>query len=470
LSTIDPPQITVTGGTSGSLKLGVKYLVAASAIDTETPARNSVLSVPFAITLPLASPPGPDNGSLTVSVSWPAGSNGGEIYLAEADSEDGYYFQAALSAAQSSFTIDAFDQATPGAPDATFDHLAVAWKKVIHGGVWAQQVQAVTPNTITIGGAGMTANQWAGYTVSLLGKLDSTQPLIILHMPVLSNTASTGSSPGPAEFTLTIGPNALGDQLPDLTTLLVEGDLLVMRFKATFGASSFTDPNIANPYYPNGAAAGSPPMPIVEAGHIAMVLTGPDAGDAQTIASVAIDGAGNYTIIELEGAWKITPNAGDLVIIVEAAWGPEWPTQAATIPSRGTAPVVVGAPVVTNLANQTWVFIARAQTADDLNGDDAFAPVREIFIFGSQGTRTITASQTMQFTDRIILIDASAGPVVFTMLPFDQIPNQSFYVAIIDDSGNGAQVETSSGDFFNGGVASIALAAYGDWVVITVAG
>lgn len=464
LSGIGPPQITVVAGTSGSLPGGVKFLIAASAIDTSTPPQNSQLSVPIAITLPA----GPSNGSLTVTVNWPSGSNGGEIYMAEADSADGYFFQAALTAGETTFTIDQFDQSSPGAPDATFDHLAVAWKKVIHGGVWAQQVQAVTADTITIAGDGMAANLWAGYTVSLLGKLDSTQPLIILNMPVASSSPSSGT---PAEFVLTIGTNTLGDQLPDLTTLLEIGDLLVMRFKATFTDTSFSDVNIANPYFPLGAAKGSPPAPILEAGHIAMMLTGPDAGDAQTIASVGIDINGNYTEIILAGSWRITPDAGDIVTIVEAAWGAEIPTQFSPVPNRGAVSGVVASALVTNLAQQTWMFIVRAQTANDLNGDDAFAPVRENFIFGSQGTRTIGTSQTMLFTDRIILIDASAGPVVYTMLPFDQIPNQSVYFLKIDGSANPATIVVSGvGDVINGSITSVTLAAQGDWTIGTVTG
>src|SRR5262249_48326179 len=153
--------------------------------------------------------------------------------------------------------------------------------KVEHSGVWAQQVQAVTADTITIAGDAMTPDMWAGRTLSLLGKLDSTQELILLNMPVVASSAS--SSPG-SLFTLTIGPNANGDQLPDLTTLLVVGDLVVMRFDPTFGPQSFSDPLIANPYYPSGATA-------IESGHLAVVLTGPDAGDVQTIASVAVDGS-----------------------------------------------------------------------------------------------------------------------------------------------------------------------------------
>lgn len=431
LSPIAPPQITCVAGTSGRLPPGT-YVVAASALDLSSPVRNSALSVPVPVTIPVTSPPA-NNGSIEVTVAWPPDSNGGEIYVAGGSTAAGYHYQGALTSAETAFTLTDFDQASPGAPDATFDHLAVAWKKVIHGGVWAEQVQAVTPNSITIGGEDMTLNQWAGYVLSLLGKLDSTQELIILNMPVESSTASTGASPGPAEFTLTIGPNANGDQLPDLTTLLVPGDLVVMRFKATFGSQSFQDPNIANPYYPAGATG-------IEAGHLALMLAGPDAGDVQTIGSVSTDGDGNKTIVELAGPWAKQPNDGDIVIVVEPAWGPGALTQPIPSPNRTAASGELAAPVVTNLAAQTWLFIVYAQNTADDNGADAYAPMREIYIFGSQGTRTIATSQTMLPTDRIIDVDASAGPVVYTLLPFSQIPNQGFYIQKIDASSNSVTI------------------------------
>jgi hypothetical protein len=552
LATISPPQITCAVGTSGSLPAG-RYVVAASALDTSSPARLTRLSTQIAVTIPEQSPTA-DVGSIDITVSWPPDSNGGEIYMAENDAKEGYYFQTALTSADTATTLTYFDQSTAGAPDSTDDHLAVAWTKLIHGGVWDAQVQALTATTITLAGDAMTTNQWAGRVLSLLGKLDSTQELIVLNMPVLSSTASGAASPGastsasitgtftgnpangqtaiiagktytfettltdvdgnvqigadehhsilnlraavglgsgagtsyaasttansnayaptfpqplsgitcyallagtggnaltasgtapitwsnggtfeggsaPGKFTVTIGPNSNGDQLADLRTLLVVGDLVLMRYNATFGPSSFGDLGIANSYYPQGATA-------VESGHVALVMTGPDAGDAQQIASVSQDADGNYTIIELAGTWKTQPNDGDIVIIVEAGWGPEQHTHSFSVLSRGAANGVVASPQVTNLAGKTWAVIVRTQTAGSDNGDDMFAAIREIYSFGSQGTRTITASQTMLLTDRIIDVDASAGPVVYTLLPFSQIPNRRMIFQKIDESNN----------------------------------
>lgn len=475
LSAIHSPQISALPGTSGNLPAGT-YIVAAAALDTGDPVRNSALSVPVIVTIPESSPPA-NNGSIDVAVSWPAGSNGGEIYLASAAkfgvmagaAENGYFFQAALDSSTTSFRITDFDQATPGAPDSTFDHLALVWKKVIHGGCWAEQIQAVTANTITIAQHAsddpMTPDQWAGRVLTLIGKLDSTQEVIILNMPVLSSTATFGGSPGPPEFTLTIGPNSAGDQLPDLTTLLVVGDLVVMRFQPAFTDTSFSDPEIANPYYPGGDTA-------IESGHLAVVLTGPDAGDVQTIASVSTDGFGDKTIINLAAPWKLRPNDGDIVVVVEAAWSPEVHTQALSSPARDVITGELAKLLLQNLAGQHWLFLARTQDAENVNGDDAFAPVREVYFYGAQGTRTIQASDTMLPTDRTIDVDASGGDVVYTLLPFSQIPNQGINVQKIDASAHTVTVLCAGSppvDFING-QPSIVLSNQWDFIVIFVRG
>lgn len=430
------PQITCTVGTSGNLPPG-RYIVAAGALDSSGDA--SPLSVPQPVTIPA----GPSNGSIAVAINFPPDATVGALFMAENDPENGYCRNQTVTGAA---TITDFKQSTAGAPDPSFDHLAVAWTKEIHGGPWAQQVQAVTPTTITIAGAGMTANQWAGRVLSLLGKLDSSQPLIVLNMPVASNTASSSMTVNgvTAEFfVLTIGVNSAGDQLPDLSTLLEVGDLLIMRLKPTFTATSFSDALIANPYFPTGDSG-------IEAGHQAMVLTGPDAGDVQTIGSVSVDGFGNFTIIELANQWQITPNAGDIVIVVEAGWGPEQHSNPFSSPIGGAINGVVASPVVTPLAGQTWVVIARTQNSNSDNGLDLFAPVREIYDFGSQGTRTITTSQTALPTDKIVLVDATAGNVTYTLLPFYETPNQALFIEKIDSSTHTVTIAAAIGDTLGG--------------------
>ena len=90
-----------------------------------------------------------------------------------------------------------------------------------------------------------------------------------------------------------------------MNPLLQANDLVMMRTKAVFTAGSFEDDNIANPYYPDGATG-------VEAGHLAVVLSGADAGDVQPIAGVELGTGGKLTKFVLAGEWQTTPATGDL--------------------------------------------------------------------------------------------------------------------------------------------------------------
>jgi len=236
----------------------------------------------------------------------------------------------------------------------------------------------------------------------------------------------------------------------------------VMRMSPTFGPSSFSDPLIANPYYPGGATG-------IEAGHVAIMLTGPDAGDIQTIGSMALDGSGNETIGELAGAWAVQPNPGDLMIVAEAGWGPETKGLPFTATSRGVAGVVAASPVVSNLPKQAWVFIVRMQSVNNINGYDAFAPMADIFFFGFQGTRTITTSQTGLVTDRIIDANAAGGAITYTFVPFSSIANQSVFIQKSDTSANQVTWQCSGSDTING-VSSGILAGYGASLVVTIPG
>lgn len=387
--TIAPATISCTVGTSGSLAAGT-YIVGLSAYDASgAPYKNS----PYFNLAPVTVPSG-GTGSITVAVTWGSGDVGGDLYVANSAGDVLHYNQT-LSVSQATATITAFDQSTAGGPDPIFDHLSVTWQNEIHGGVWAQQVQAVTATTITIGGppSGMTANQWAGYKLSLLAKLDPTVEVPILNMPVASNTASDATT---GLFVLTIGPNSASVQLPDLTTLLAIGDVVVMRGKYTFAASSFSDANVANCYYPSGDTG-------VEAGHLAVVLDGADAGDVQTISGVT-----SGTEFDIAGAWRITPTTGDTVVVVAPSMAPEVPSGSLVVPNKLIGATVQCQPDVSNLAYQTWLFRVRAEDADGNYGPDALAPFRELWLFGSQGTRLVAASGSQLARDGTVQFDTSS--------------------------------------------------------------
>jgi len=387
-TSIASPQISAVGSSSGGSLRGGTYVVGISAYDSGSSSHANTDYQNLAV----VDVGGVSSGSIVVTITWGSGDDGGELYLARW-TEDGYvlHVQQTIAPGITSVTITSFNESTQGGPDDLYDHFGLVCQQIIHGGVWAQQVQAVTATTITIGGDGMTPNQWSGYTLSLLAKYDPNVDVRILNMPVSGSSASSGTPP---QFTLTIGPNSAGSQLPDLTTLLTVGDLVVMRTKATFTDTSFSDPNIANPYYPGGASG-------VEAGRVAVVLTGADAGDVQMIDSVS--GAGN-TQFNLAGRWKITPAAGDLVIVC-AAESVEDPTAAVSAKHSGILATIE--PKVPNLGGQAWLFRVRTEDVNGISGPDSLVPMREIYLFGNQITRQITADSTELVTDGVVVCDTS---------------------------------------------------------------
>jgi len=378
---IGPPVIACTVGTSGSLGPG-NYTIGLSALDASgSPLKNAPFFNLVTVTVPSGG-----NGSITVTPTWSSGDVGGELYVATGPTGPFHYNQA-MTVGQTAATITTFDQSTSGGPDIEADHLSVVWQDEIHAGDWAQQVQAVTPTTITIASltAGdVAANQWAGCVLSLLAKFDPTVEVPILNMPVASHTASSGT---PAEFVITIGPNSSSVQLPDLTTLLEVGDLVVMRSKATFTASTITNANFANCYFPSG-------MVGVESGHQLLMITGAAAGNTQTIDSVT-----SGTTINLAGTFPVTPATGDLFVIL----GPQLSgVEGApfTIPNRSSGAAVQLSPDVSNIADHTWFFRVRVESVTGAIGADNLTPFREIYIFGGLGTTLLTASgsQSLRFS------------------------------------------------------------------------
>jgi hypothetical protein len=387
---IGPPYVQATASaTGGSIPAG-HYVVGVSAYDAgASPYKNTEY-----LDLANVVVPSGGTGSITLAITWGSGDDGGDVYMANWESGEQYtfHYQGTLSPGQTSIAITQFDQSGAGGPDPLFYRFAITWSADIHGGNWAEQVQAVTPTTIIFGQGGgdaaMTVNQWQGYVLTLIAKADPTAEIPVLNIPIASSTAT---DPTVQQFTITVGPNSAGATLPDLTTLLAIGDLLVCRFNPTFTANSFTDSNMANPYYPTGMDGTGSTGP--EAGHLAVVLTGPDAGDMQTVAGTSDGGTGKFTTVNLAGSWAVTPNAGDIVIIVAPPLQPAGELcPPLTIPNKTMGSVIAAQPAWINLPGQAYLITVRAedQAGNPAGYYDAYAPKREIYFFGVQGTRTVT--------------------------------------------------------------------------------
>jgi len=416
-----------SAGTGSSLRTGT-YVIGVSAWNNSSPAHANTDYLTLQYVSVLA------GETITVTITqWQSGDAGGEVFMAEW-APDGASFvfhrQALVPVGATSLTISSFNVSTPGGPDPIFNHLSVTWQQLVHAGCWAQQVFSVTSNTITINGDGMTLNQWAGYTLSLLAKFDPSIEVPILNMPIASSTASASTLFGP-QFVLTIGPNALGHTLPDLTTLIEVFDLVTMRFNPTFTATTFSDPNIVNGYYPTGVTGD------LAAGKVAIVLSGPDKGDVVTVDSVT-----SPTEFTLSSPWKITPNSGDIVIICDPAKAPEIKGARVTVPKSGTTGVVAS-PRIENLSAGQWLFTVRAEDSQNEYCPDNYAPNRELYIFGSGLTRTVASNTTQYYTDGRMNCDTSAGNIIIQLLPEAQLQQMLLMIVKISDDPNTVTVNVA---------------------------
>jgi hypothetical protein len=374
------PSIACTpADTGGSLAPGT-YVVGLSAFNSGAANQANTEYLALAV----VEVGGSGSGEIDVAITWGSGDVGGELYMGRWDSRGFVLHKQGSSVAEGAATrtISSFDATTPGGPDNLFVRFGVVWQREQHAGIWALQVQAVTEDTITfasLAAGDVDEDDYAGRVLSVLAKADPESEVPLLNLPVESNTASAGT---PSLFTVTIGPNAGAVQVADLTTLLEVGDLLAMRLDCTFTDDGFSDPRIANAFYPTGA------NPAEEPGRVAVVLTGDDAGDVQTIQSVEPDG-GNYTDFKLAGTWRVTPAAGDLVVVCDAAVR-ETPSEAFL--TRNGSLTVKFVVSIENLAAATWLCRVRTLDASGLSGPDALAPAREIYFAGAVGEVVIANS------------------------------------------------------------------------------
>src|SRR6185437_14616332 len=81
---------------------------------------------------------------------------------------------------------------------------------------------------------------------------------------------------------------------------------------------------------------------------------------------------------------------------------------------------------------------------------ELFAQFRDIYVWGAQGTRKITADDTELITDGLVLVDATAGNVIYTLLPTVSVPNQRLIVQKIDSTSHTVTIQPHSGDTIGG--------------------
>jgi hypothetical protein len=222
------PQLETVGvgDTGGGYPSGTAYFVGLSAM-----APGGLGMSPLSNISPVSL--GPSQNALNiVAQGWPDSGSG---YFAFVGLDPNSMTCQASSAVETSLIklTNAYKQASWGPPDQTFSMFQLAIRKETHAGVFGAGIVSVTSATIKIAvfeNYGFTVNQWAGSEVAILGiQTDAAGDVAytpVANFTIASNTADTltlsAGNPTTCVYGSTLNP----------------GDVVVMRFKPTFGSDS----------------------------------------------------------------------------------------------------------------------------------------------------------------------------------------------------------------------------------------
>ena len=345
-------QASAAAGSGSLAGGGWQYWVGICAVDSN--GDRSVMSLLSTVIISAAGA----SYSVTVPVYvWPTGTVGYEVYAANDPVR--LTFQSSGSGTPSSITVSAaLKVANYAPPDSEAGKVVVQVKVIAHSGILGTDVVSVAVNTITCG-SGWTVNQFAGYDVSLLAKVDSTeQP--VANFRITANDATT----------LTVTPNPVG--------IVAAGDVVVIRSKPTVSGSTLTDANWKNV----SSNAGLGLSPGAEVGRVLRIISGPGRGYSYQIA------ANTDTSITIAGDWIETPDSTSRYIVEEAAWL----NTSAEVLLRGTPAADVQADIrveLTNYLGQTVLLAGYVVSPDGLKQSlERFVPIRELYVRGLVGDNT----------------------------------------------------------------------------------
>jgi len=286
-----------------------------------------------------------------------------------------------------------------------------------------------------------------GRILSVVGRPLSSTPFLGVTITGYDHTTGT----------LTVGPQAVVSGHPELS--IQAGDVVVIRNKAD-ALNNTTPTHITDTGYQNVTCGYAGLTAGAEVGNILRVIQGTGRGQLRKI-------TGN-TATQL--SWDLP-----LVLDATSVWIVEAPAWDYAGDSSGSSNAVPLAAVTMNIPTDNFVnqSLVIAGFTVDVNGNespDGDGPIREDWIYGAQGTRTITVSCTMLATDSLIAADATAAAIVYTALPFAQVPNQTFTVTKADNSAHTVSIALQSGDTFDDGTSSVVLSNQGDTFTFRVHG
>ncbi len=392
------PMQAATANTGGTIPGGTRVLMAISAQDSD--GKWSTLSVFSQVDIPTGTN---TNTATTPTINWPSGVSAWVLFAGTDDHVTLCAQSSAAGTTPSTITITSLNVSTYGPPDSLADSLLFEVKRVIHGGVWGDVCTAVASNgdgtgTITFATDCMThqfqqTSSTVGYDLTLIAKgSGSTDNVPIADFHVIDNTLG------------------VYHVKPDPTISVAAGDVFEMRTFPVVTATTIRDDNFVNAYAPDGfGVAGDE-----EVGHRVRIIKGTGVGQVRNIIG------NNATILTIDTSWHTTPDNTSRFIIEEQSWQNQPYSQISNGNLTPSPAPTVGVLDISNYQKQT--ILVRALVADQQSNTSIghWSPFREIYLWGAQGTRTITDDTTERFTDGLLLCDTStATPPSATTLGAD---------------------------------------------------
>jgi hypothetical protein len=430
---------SATGGTiQGPAAGSQNYVIAICAVDS------TGLLTPMSHLIQCAIPAGTDTNTLaTGTLFWTSETSGYQVFAGTDINH--LCWQATGTGTPDSITLTSLNEASYGPPDASFDHFRMRAKRVFHDGVFGLAINALTSTTISFDDETFSADQWAGYTLSIIGKPNSQVNIPIIDLLVASNTATVltldGGAPDPASLGVAPGdvaimrtlasthtPATIGDENfinsvnyydPPIAiaNVVISGSTATITTVSAHGYETGQDVIIAGILGATGVDGEYSSITVIDSTNFSVTVSSPGGdygGGGQVQAStnglvvngeignmvriIAGTGAGQTpkaiisntsTVLTVGTAFNPVPDGTSIFIVEEASWQYDVDTAKGLIVSNPdpSTPPQVGILNVDNLQGETvLVEVVTADAGEDLSIEN-YAPFRELFLFGAPGSQ-----------------------------------------------------------------------------------
>ncbi|GAC1495956.1 MAG: hypothetical protein NVS1B6_00610 [Steroidobacteraceae bacterium] len=352
VAAVEAPVISdniTTSGFGGAIPGNATYQYAVVAVDA-----NGEVS-DLSNWMPIVVPAGSDNNTVTLTMKWPANIVNAIVYAGiyrpRLDETVLTQQQVAVDVTQPTVLVPFFSDTQQGPPDAVFDHLGIEPQVEIHSGVWADAISSVGDYTLRTSIGGWGNNQWAGYTISVLGFQDTTKSIPVRDLWIVSNTDNE----------LTVSERA---------TWLSPGDIVTCRpVPSTFSATTIGDLNFANSYSPGGLLPNSE--------NSAQIYLYAGTGKNQPLATVISHTSDTYTV---DPPWVVVPDATTRFLVLYPQRLPEVKTQTMVSGGRYSGSGQAALYPVSSVAGSVLCVWVHSEADDDTQEDPDLTPFREIYV------------------------------------------------------------------------------------------